>query len=269
MTAREAGPRWLPAVNDCLAGMPAAVRALGVGEALERTALTRALDSVREELGANGGGYGSRDDVMRAVLERWTSEAEQLARVALPPVVNATGVVIHTNLGRAPLAPEAIAAASTAGARYTPLEFDLDRGERGSRYAHAAVLLRLLTGSDDALVVNNNAAALLLAVDTLAGGRDVIVSRGELIEIGGGFRIHEIAARSSARLIEVGATNKTHAEDYEEAIAGGSVKAILKVHRSNFAQSGFVAEVPLAIAGGGGGCEGGEGAAFGPPHCEP
>ena len=245
MTRAGAGPRWLPSVNDCLAGTPASVRALAVGEALERTALTRALDSVRAELGANGGGYGSRDDVLREVLERWSSETARLARAALPPVVNATGVVIHTNLGRAPLAPEAIAAASTAGAHYTPLEFDLDRGERGSRYAHAAELLRLLTGADDALVVNNNAAALLLAVDTLAGGGDVIVSRGELIEIGGGFRIHEIAAKSGARLIEVGATNKTHAEDYEEAIAGCSVKAILKVHRSNFAQSGFVAEVQL------------------------
>ena len=245
MTRHGAGPRWLPAVNDCLAGTPEAVRALGVGEALERTALSRAIDSVRAELGGNGGGYGSRDDVMRAVLERWTSETARLARVALPPVVNATGVVIHTNLGRAPLAPEAVAAASVAGGRFTPLEYDLARGERGSRYAHAAGLLELLTGADDALVVNNNAAALLLAVDTLAGGGDVLVSRGELIEIGGGFRIHEIAAKSGARLIEVGATNKTHLEDYEEAIADGSVKAILKVHRSNFAQSGFVAEVPL------------------------
>ena len=245
MTRREAGPRWLPAVNDCLARTPETVRALGVGEALERTALTRALDSVRAELGASDGGYGSREDVERAVLERWESEAARLGRASLPPVINATGVVIHTNLGRAPLAPEAIAAASTAGGRYTPLEFDLDRGERGSRYAHAAGLLKLLTGAEDALVVNNNAAALLLAVDTLADGGDVVVSRGELIEIGGGFRIHEIAAKSGARLIEVGATNKTHAEDYEEAIAGGSVKAILKVHRSNFAQTGFVAEVDL------------------------
>ena len=245
MTPGDAGPRWLPAVNDCLARIPQAVRALGVGEALERTALARALDSVRAELSANGGGYGSRADVEREVLERWASEAAQLARAALPAVVNATGVVIHTNLGRAPLAPEAIAAAATAGGRYTPLEFDLDRGERGSRYTHASGLLKLLTGSDDAIVVNNNAAALLLAVDTLAAGGEVVVSRGELIEIGGGFRIHEIAAKSGARLVEVGATNKTHAKDYEEAITGGSVKAILKVHRSNFAQSGFVAEMDL------------------------
>ncbi|HET6361693.1 MAG TPA: L-seryl-tRNA(Sec) selenium transferase [Gemmatimonadota bacterium] len=247
MTSDKAGPRWLPAVNDCLARIPEAVRALRVGEPLERTALARALESVRVELSANGGEYGSREDVERAVLERWVSEAARLARLALPPVVNATGVVIHTNLGRAPLAHEAIAAASAAGARYTPLEFDLEHGERGSRYVHAAGLLRLLTGADDALVVNNNAAALLLAVDTLAGGGDVVVSRGELIEIGGGFRVHEIAAKGGARLIEVGATNKTHEGDYEDAIAGGSVKAILKVHRSNFAQSGFVAEVDLDV----------------------
>lgn len=235
----------MPPVNDCLARMPAGVRALAVGERLERTALDRALDSVRKELAATGGAYGSREEVERAVLARWEAEARRLAETALTRVVNATGVVVHTNLGRSPLATEAIEAAVAAGSRYTPLEYDLERGERGSRHAHAAGLLRLLTGADDALVVNNNAAALLLAVDTLAGGGDVVVSRGELIEIGGGFRIHEIADRGRARLVEVGATNKTHAEDYEEAMAGGSVKAILKVHRSNFSQSGFVAEVAL------------------------
>jgi L-seryl-tRNA(Ser) seleniumtransferase len=225
--------------------MPEGVRALGVGERLERTALERALESVREELGANGATFASPAEVEREVLDRWVSEALRLVRPALPPVVNATGVVIHTNLGRAPLAPEAIAAASTAGSRYTPLEFDLERGERGSRHAHAAALLRLLTGAEDAVVVNNNAAALLLAVDTLAGGGDVVVSRGELIEIGGGFRIHEIVAKGGARLVEVGATNKTHASDYRRAIGSGSVKAVLKVHRSNFSQSGFVADVDL------------------------
>ncbi|HEY7471588.1 MAG TPA: L-seryl-tRNA(Sec) selenium transferase [Gemmatimonadota bacterium] len=245
MTRTGAGPRWLPAVHDCLARMPAGVRALEAGELLERTALDRALASVRKELTAGGGAYGSREDVERTVLARWESEAAALTRPALSRVVNATGVVVHTNLGRAPLAAEAVEAAATAGSRYTPLEYDLARGERGSRYAHAAGLLQLLTGAEDALVVNNNAAALLLAVDTLAGGGEVVVSRGELIEIGGGFRIHEIAGRGRARLVEVGATNKTHAEDYEEAIARGPVKAILKVHRSNFSQSGFVAEVEL------------------------
>jgi L-seryl-tRNA(Ser) seleniumtransferase len=225
--------------------MPAGVRALTVGERLERAALDRALESVRAELETDRGGYGSRQDVERAVLGRWESEALRLARPALTPVVNATGVVVHTNLGRAPLAPEAIAAASMAGSRYTPLEYDVERGERGSRYAHAAGLLRMLSGAEDALVVNNNAAALLLAVDTLAGGGEIVVSRGELIEIGGGFRIHEIVAKGGARLVEVGATNKTHAEDYRRAIENGSVKAILKVHRSNFSQSGFVSEVGL------------------------
>ena len=245
MTRTEAAQRWLPAVHECLARMPTAVRALQAGERVERTALERALETVRAELGANGGGYGSREEVTRAVLGRWEAEVLRLIRPALPPVVNATGVVIHTNLGRAPLAPEAIAAASAAGARYIPLEYDLERGERGSRYAHAAALLRLVTGAEDALVVNNNAAALLLAVDTLAGGGEVVVSRGELIEIGGGFRIHEIVSKGAARLVEVGATNKTHAEDYRRAIERGSVRAILKVHRSNFSQTGFVAEVGL------------------------
>ena len=245
MSRAGAGPRWLPAVNDCLERIPAGVRALGVGPRLERAALERALEKVRRELAASAGAYDTRADVERAVLARWEAEAAHLARSALAPVVNATGVVVHTNLGRSPLAAEAIAAAATAGSRYTPLEYDLERGRRGSRYAHAAGLLRLLTGAEDALVVNNNAAALLLAVDSLAGGGDVVVSRGELIEIGGGFRIHEIAAKGGARLVEVGATNKTHVEDYRGAIEGGSVRAILKVHRSNFSQSGFVADVGL------------------------
>ena len=249
--------RWLPAVHACLADPPPAVRSLGTGERLEREALDHALDAVRGEARAHPERFADRAAVRSAVDDAWRQALERLVRPALHPVINATGVVVHTNLGRAPLADEAARAAAEAASRYTPLEYDLERGARGSRYAHAAALLRAATGAEDALVVNNNAAALLLAIDTLAsdssddsreGSRSrpaVVVSRGELIEIGGGFRIHEILGKSSARLVEVGATNKTHAEDYEAALAAGGVAALLKVHRSNFAQSGFVAEVPL------------------------
>jgi L-seryl-tRNA(Ser) seleniumtransferase len=165
-------------------------------------------------------------------------------RRSLRPVINATGVVLHTNLGRAPLAPTALAAIRDVAAGYSNLEYDLERGTRGSRYSHCVGLLRELTGAEDALVVNNGAAALVLALNSLAEQRPAIVSRGELIEIGGSFRIPDIMAKSGARLVEVGTTNRTHLVDYERALPGAGV--IVKVHRSNFALEGFVADVPLA-----------------------
>jgi L-seryl-tRNA(Ser) seleniumtransferase len=160
--------------------------------------------------------------------------------------VNATGVVLHTNLGRAPLAAAAVEAMVAAAQDYTNLEYDLERGERGSRYVHCASLLAELTGADAALVVNNAAAALVLALNTLARGRGVLVSRGELVEIGGGFRIPEMLERSGARLVEVGATNRTRMGDYERAFDEEDVGTILKVHRSNFRITGFTEEATLA-----------------------
>jgi L-seryl-tRNA(Ser) seleniumtransferase len=160
-------------------------------------------------------------------------------------VVNATGIVLHTNLGRAPLAPGAAAAAAAAGAAYTDLELDLDTGRRGDRLGGVAEKLRLLSGAEDALAVNNNAAAVLLALESLARGREVLVSRGELVEIGGSFRVPEIMERAGVRLVEVGSTNRTHLGDYERAI-GPATALLLKVHRSNFEMRGFVAEVGLA-----------------------
>ncbi|HUF13529.1 MAG TPA: L-seryl-tRNA(Sec) selenium transferase [Longimicrobiales bacterium] len=157
-------------------------------------------------------------------------------------VLNATGVVLHTNLGRAPLAAAALDALRALADGYLDLEYDLETGERGSRYEHCTGLLRELSGAEAALVVNNNAAAVVLAINTLALGREVIVSRGELVEIGGSFRIPEIVERSGARLAEVGATNKTRPADYERALTPRT-GAILKVHRSNFTMSGFVEEV--------------------------
>ena len=165
-------------------------------------------------------------------------------RPSLRRVINATGVVLHTNLGRAPLADVALDAIAETAAGYSNLELDLDRGARGSRYVHCASLLRELTGAEDALVVNNCAAALVLALDTLGSGREAILSRGELVEIGGSFRVHEIMAKSGARLREVGATNRTHLADYTRAL-GPDTGVLLKVHRSNFAVHGFTSEVTV------------------------
>ena len=167
---------------------------------------------------------------------------ERAQRPSLRRVINATGVVLHTNLGRAPLATVALDAIQHAASGYSNLEYDVDRGARGSRYAHCVSLLRELTGAEDALVVNNNAAALVLALNTVAVGRGVLISRGELVEIGGSFRIPEIMERSGARLVEVGTTNRTHASDYQDALSD-DVAAVMKVHRSNFAMEGYVAEV--------------------------
>jgi L-seryl-tRNA(Ser) seleniumtransferase len=171
--------------------------------------------------------------------------AARRAQPVLRRVVNATGVVLHTNLGRAPLAAAAVARLGEVAAGYSNLEYDLAEGARGSRHDHLAARLRSLTGAEDALVVNNNAAAVLLALSALAEGREVVVSRGELIEIGDGFRIPEVLARSGARLVEVGTTNKTRAADYEAAI-GPDTAAILRVHQSNFRVVGFAERPPLA-----------------------
>jgi L-seryl-tRNA(Ser) seleniumtransferase len=168
--------------------------------------------------------------------------AAALVRPALRRVINATGVILHTNLGRAPLAAAARAAIDDIAGGYANVEYDLDKGERGSRHDHLRQLLRDLTGSEDAIVANNNAAATVLGLAGLASGKEIIVSRGELIEIGGSFRLPEILALSGAKLVEVGTTNKTHARDYENAI-GPNTGLLLKVHRSNFAIVGFTAEV--------------------------
>ena len=184
--------------------------------------------------------------------ERWEEDVrERLARRAgssLVPVLNATGVVLHTNLGRAPLAVPAMQAIMTVAGGYSSLELDLPSGTRGSRNDHCRDLLRTITGAEDGLAVNNAAGALVLALNALAEGRDVAISRGELIEIGGSFRIPDIMAKSGARLHEVGTTNRTHLDDYRRALDSG-VAAILTVHRSNFEQRGFVASpAPAALA---------------------
>jgi len=194
--------------------------------------------------------------VRRAILEgeELTSEAVILDRAgrslavhlrpSLYPVINATGVIIHTNLGRAPLCHSARRAMDAVAAGYSNLEYELDGGRRGSRYSHAESLLCQLTGAEGALVVNNNAGAVLLILASLARDREVIISRGQLVEIGGGFRIPEVMRQSGARLVEVGTTNRTYARDYEAAI-GEETAAIMRAHRSNFTLAGFVYEPSL------------------------
>jgi len=173
---------------------------------------------------------------------RLRAELEDARRPSLRRVLNATGVIVHTNLGRAPLAEAALDRVREVGRGYSNLEYDLGAGARGSRQDHVAGVLRRLTAAEDALVVNNNAAAVLLALAALAEGREVIVSRGELIEIGDGFRIPDVLARSGARLVEVGTTNRTRAADYERAI-GPETAVLLRVHQSNFRLVGFT-ELP-------------------------
>ncbi len=177
------------------------------------------------------------------VFDDARARAESASRASLRPVVNATGVLLHTNLGRAPLGVQALQAVHDTARGYSTLEYDIEGGERGSRHAHAARLLAALTGAEDGLVVNNNAAAVLLALGAMAPGRPVIVSRGELVEIGGGFRIPEIIAASGCRLVEIGTTNRTRLDDYRRALTDDAVA--LKVHTSNYRIVGFTEDTPV------------------------
>ncbi|MCO5146064.1 MAG: L-seryl-tRNA(Sec) selenium transferase [Aquamicrobium sp.] len=233
------GFRVLPSVDQFLVA--------DTGKALvERHGRTAVLAAVRARLeamraairaGEDGGALAAR------LPDLVAGDLDAAARFALRPVLNLSGTVLHTNLGRAILAEAAIRAATEAMANPLALEFDLDGGGRGQRDDHLRGLLRELTGAEDATIVNNNAAAVLIALNTLAQGREAIVSRGELIEIGGAFRMPDIMARAGARLVEVGTTNRTHPRDYEGAL-GPDTGVILKVHTSNYRIEGFTAEVP-------------------------
>jgi len=234
---RNAALRELPGV-DTASGWP---ELAGVPPRARLQALRELLDQVRTELL-----HGSRADCpgRAELVERLLRQFQVLVTPSLRPVINATGVLLHTNLGRAPL-PESAIEAVRAAAGNTNLEYDLDLGTRGGRGSGVNQLLCTLSGAPAALVVNNCAAAVLLCISTLAAGKEVIVSRGELVEIGGSFRIPEVVTQGGARLREVGTTNRTHLRDYAAAI-GADTAGILKVHASNFQVVGFTHEVSVA-----------------------
>ena len=232
----DAGPaalRSLPAVHELAAAI----------DAPHGLAVAAARAAIEERRAAVLG--GSTDDV--DLVARARELLEELARPSLRRVINATGVILHTNLGRAPLAASAREAVTRAAEGYSNLELDLASGERGSRHSHVEGLMRELTGAEAAIVVNNGAAAVLLSAAALAGpGRAIVVARGQLVEIGGGFRIPEVIAQSGARMLEVGTTNRTRLSDYERALhAHDDVGAIMRVHQSNFRTIGFVEDVPV------------------------
>ncbi|WP_422486291.1 L-seryl-tRNA(Sec) selenium transferase [Gudongella sp. DL1XJH-153] len=206
------------------------------------------VDSIRQKTEEVRGAIknGESIDYIKDMIERLPNDIESYAKqknsYKLRPVVNATGVVIHTNLGRSPINPEILDHLKDVAKGYSNLEYDLDKGSRGSRYSHLEEVVAEITGAESAMVVNNNAAAVLLVLSTIAKGKEVIVSRGELIEIGGAFRVPDVMEQSGATLVEVGTTNKTHKRDYESAITENT-GAIMKVHTSNYRIMGFTSAV--------------------------
>lgn len=234
--------RSLPSISQLATELEAVEPPLAAWAATEaaRRIVTSAREVLTEQMAA-----GTEPSVPEG---GWLADATALARkLALEhprSVVNATGVVLHTNLGRAPIPAGAAEAARRVAADYSDLELDLETGLRGSRHGALGDKLSELSGAEAAYACNNNAAAVMLGLDTLARGREVIVSRGELVEIGGSFRVPDIMERAGVRLVEVGTTNRTHARDYERAI-GPETALLLKVHRSNFSQTGFVKDVSL------------------------
>lgn len=244
----EKSLRQLPSVDEVL-------RDGRVSEMLENYPRIVILEAVRavladERKGILSGAVKMRQDIkkeeyLNMVVETTAAAVKRSVRPNLRRVINATGVILHTNLGRALLSERAREAVNIVASNYSNLELDLKTGRRGSRYAALENLLTSLTGAEDALVVNNNAAAVLLALSTAARGREVIVSRGQLVEIGGSFRIPEVMAQSGAKLVEVGATNKTHPEDYRKAICGETAM-LLHVHTSNYRIIGFTRETTVS-----------------------
>jgi len=217
-------------------------------QTLPKSVLVRAIRTVIEILRADilsGKAAASEKSLSEAfILETVKTAVRRLIAPKLAPVINATGVIIHTNLGRSVLSKNALAQLAGIAGGYSNLEFDLDTGKRGSRYLNVEDILCELSGADAALVVNNNAGAVFLALDTIATDRQVLISRGELVEIGGSFRIPDVMAKSGAILKEVGTTNRTHLKDYEDSI-GSHTGLLLKVHKSNYSIEGFTAEVSL------------------------
>ena len=232
--------RKLPSVDRILQEEPVAALISRRGHDLVVEAARETLEEARLAI-HNGQPCPAKGTLTRNVQER----LESRLRPTLQPAINATGVIVHTNMGRAPLSAEARAAMDAVALGYSNLEYDLDAGQRGSRYVHAEEILCRLTGAEAALVVNNNAAAVLLVLMAFAQGQEVIISRSQLVEIGGGFRIPDVMRQSGATLVEVGTTNRTYARDYEAAITENTA-ALMRVHHSNFRLMGFVHEPSLA-----------------------
>lgn len=233
--------RLIPKMDKVLDWPEVAALAASTSRTELRAAVRTVLEQVRRQIGA-----GKHPDLTpQHIAEQIARQLQQAHQPSLRRLINGSGIVIHTNLGRSPLPKAAEAALLETAWGYSNLEFDLQTGERGERYQHVKQLLCELTGAEAALVVNNNAAAVLLALSGLAHGREVIVSRGELVEIGGSFRIPDVMRQSGATLVEVGTTNRTHPKDYRSAITEQTA-LLLKVHTSNFAVVGFTAEVDTA-----------------------
>lgn len=245
--------RSLPSIEELLESETLASAIDEYGRGLVTDSARAAIENLRRQI-LTGGEPGSAQLELEGIALAAIEQAARVRSPSLKPLINATGVVVHTNLGRSVLAEEAMRAVEEVSISYSNLEYDLGEGRRGSRHDHITEIIVELTGAEEALVVNNNAAAVLLALATFAAGKEVIVSRGELIEIGGSFRIPDIMASSTARLVEVGTTNKTKLADYERAI-GPETAMLLLVHSSNYAVVGFTA-----------GVEAGELAALGHEH---
>ncbi len=233
--------RRLPSVDKLLNVESLRVAASELGPGVVSAAVREELASRRNDITEGGAPATEVEPIAAATLER----AYASLRASLHPVINATGVVIHTNLGRAPLSTAATGAMTAVSRGYSNLEFDLGPGERGSRHSHVESLLCRVTGAEAAIAVNNNAAALLLALSALAQGGEVIISRGQLVEIGGGFRIPDVMRQSGAGLVEVGTTNRTYSRDYEDAITEQTI-GLMRVHSSNFRIAGFTVAATIS-----------------------
>jgi len=237
--------RMLPGVDRMLEAARAEAFFAAVPQILLTESLREVIASLREEILSEEATVGSDDLNIKTLLDRIREHVKQRLSPKLKRVINGTGVVVHTNLGRSLLSEMAVKNLVAIGSRYSNLEFDLSKGIRGSRYAAVEEILCEISGGEAAMVVNNNAGAVLLCLETLASGKKVIVSRGELVEIGGSFRIPDVMAKSGAILKEVGTTNRTHRHDYEGAIEN-ETGLLLKVHQSNYSMVGFTASVSLS-----------------------
>ena len=237
--------RKIPGVDRLLEAAAAETFSAGVPQPVLVRVIRAVVDELRAAILAGDPAVGPESVSVAAIIAALGPKVTVAMAPKLQRTINATGVVIHTNLGRSLLAESAVENLVRISSRYSNLEYDLEQGRRGSRYGAVEEILCEITGAEAAMVVNNNAGAVLLALETMASGKKVVVSRGELVEIGGSFRIPDVMAKSGARLAEVGTTNRTHRRDYENAV-DGETGLLLKVHKSNYSVVGFTAEVSLA-----------------------